>query len=350
MNTSQALARVRYLCEAELDAHELRAQVLREIRQVVGFDGYAWLLTDPSTWVGIAPLADVSWLSELQRHIRLKYATPLNRWTDLGGTHVALLHDSTGGDLSRSLLWRELLHGHGVGDVASVVLPDQHGCWGFLELFRDTASGSFSPAEAAYLAHLVAPLTAALRRSQARCFTTRTGQERTHAGPVVLLLSPELHVLGQTPHTQDYLRTLLPPSGNRQPIPASAYNVAAQLLALEAGVDNHPATARVHLADGVWMTLRAARISGPQQPDLHNIAVTIEESSPVERLDLFARAFALSARETQLLEHLATGSDTKALAEQLFLSQHTVQDHLKSIFAKTETRTRPGLLSRALGT
>ena len=34
----------------------------------------------------------------------------------------------------------------------------------------------------------------------------------------------------------------------------------------------------------------------------------------------------------------------------MFLSQHTVQDHLKSIFAKTSARTRPTLLARGLGT
>ncbi len=161
-----------------------------------------------------------------------------------------------------------------------------------------------------------------------------------------------LYVQGRhdPPDTHDYLRILVPPAEDRPPIPASAYNVAAQLLAVDAGVDGHPARARVHLSDGVWVTLRAARIGGPGQGEQQNIAVTIEESSPAERLDLFARAFGLSARETELLELLASGSDTKALAAQLFVSQHTVQDHLKSIFAKTATRTRPGLLSRALGT
>jgi DNA-binding CsgD family transcriptional regulator len=33
----------------------------------------------------------------------------------------------------------------------------------------------------------------------------------------------------------------------------------------------------------------------------------------------------------------------------MFLSEHTVQDHLKSIFAKTSTHTRKTLLSRVLG-
>jgi DNA-binding CsgD family transcriptional regulator len=34
----------------------------------------------------------------------------------------------------------------------------------------------------------------------------------------------------------------------------------------------------------------------------------------------------------------------------MFLSEHTVQDHLKSMFSKTATRNRRSLLSRALGT
>jgi DNA-binding CsgD family transcriptional regulator len=34
----------------------------------------------------------------------------------------------------------------------------------------------------------------------------------------------------------------------------------------------------------------------------------------------------------------------------MYVSAHTVQDHLKSIFAKTSAHNRRGLLSRALGT
>ena len=65
---------------------------------------------------------------------------------------------------------------------------------------------------------------------------------------------------------------------------------------------------------------------------------------------MFARAYALSAREAELLGHLVTGNDTRDLARLMYLSPHTVQDHLKSIFHKTSMRNRRTLLARALGT
>jgi hypothetical protein len=129
------------LCESLVDAMTLRLELLGELRQMVPFDAYAWLLTDPETSVGSSPLADVPCLPELPRLIRLKYLTEVNRWTQLRSP-VALLAEVTGGDLSRSLVWRELLHRYDIVDVASVVFRDRYGCWGFLELWRklDVAS------------------------------------------------------------------------------------------------------------------------------------------------------------------------------------------------------------------
>lgn len=79
------------------------------------------------------------------------------------------------------------------------------------------------------------------------------------------------------------------------------------------------------------------------------IAVSIEQASPQERLALFSRASGLTAREAELLHYLVTGGDTRELASRMVVSEHTVQDHLKSIFAKTSTRTRRTLVSRVLG-
>ena len=47
-------------------------------------------------------------------------------------TPVASLHQATGGDLARSLLWRELLCRYQVGDIATSVYGDRFGCWASL--------------------------------------------------------------------------------------------------------------------------------------------------------------------------------------------------------------------------
>jgi DNA-binding CsgD family transcriptional regulator len=319
-----------------------------ELRRAIGFDAYAFLLTDPQTCVGSSPLADVPGLHELPRLIRLKYLTRTNRWTKLDVHAVGLLQEATNGDPERSLLWNHLRTRYDIADVASLVFRDRFGCWGFLDLWRSGAGTRFHQDEAGLLSDLTSAVTTALRRTQANTFVARSSDVRR--GPLVLLLSSELDVLSQTPETHDYLRVLVPPAQDRPPIPASAYNVAAQLLAVEAGVDANPPRARVHLSDGLWLTLRAARIGDDSKSARdRDIAVTIEEAAPAERVDLFVRAFGLSPRERELVGHLATGCDTREVAIRMFLSEHTVQDHLKSVFAKTMTNNRRTLLSRVLG-
>lgn len=334
-----SVERVSRICGQHDEARGLRLAVLDELRAVVAFDAYSWLLTDPETEVGCAPLADVPCLPELPRLIRLKYLTAVNRWTAMDGP-VGLL----GGQREESLVWREMLAGYGVTDVASVVFRDRFGCWAFLEMWRIGAGQPFGDADAGFLAGIAPPVTEALRRCQARTFDVLPAvPERT--GPVVLMLSSELEVRAQTPETDRYLRILVPPDDERRPVPSGAYNVAAQLLAVEAGVDDHRPSARVHLSGGSWLTLRAARMGEAA----HDIAVTIETASPAERTGVFGRALGLTAREAELLTHLVAGADTRDIAKLMFLSEHTVQDHLKSIFAKSGTRNRRTLLARAAG-
>jgi DNA-binding CsgD family transcriptional regulator len=345
---SRALERINRVCRtASADAISLRSAVLDEIRRVVNFDAYAWLLTDPETEVGSAPLADVPCLPELPRLIRLKYLTPINRWTHLDGP-VALLSVATDGRLEGSLVWREMLADHGVTDVASMVFRCRYGCWGFLDLWRCDPGGGFTTGDVDFLAEIAKPVTAALRRCQAGNFSL-SAPPAVGVGPVVLVLSPDLVVRAQTPETNEYLSLLVPPGMDRRPIPAGAYNVAAQLLAVEAGVDDHPPTARVHLSGGVWLMLRAARIGAAAPTDGQDIAVAIEAVPAAERMSLFGLACGLSARELALLNHLRMGFDTRRVAGEMFLSENTVQDHLKSIFAKTGTSNRRTLLARAVG-
>lgn len=346
----RAVSRILQLAASTTDAQTLRVGVLGELRRVIDFDAYVWVLTDPQTWVGAAPLADVPCVQRLPELIRLKYLTPVNRWTTLRRGQVALLDKSTRGNLGLSLVWRELLASYDVIDVASTAFRDRYGCWGFLDLWRVGARVPFSVADANALASVVADVTVALRRAQAATFTMPRAEPYRQTGAAVLLLSPGLDVRAQTPETHDYLTRLLPPSEGGSPIPAIAYNAAAQLLANEAGVDDHAPSTRVHLSAGQWLTLRAARIGDSSTATSADIAVTIEGTTAADRLPLFASAFGLSRRETEVLAHLGEGRDTRDVAAALFVSEHTVRDHLKSILTKTRTRSRGAALSAALGT
>jgi len=353
---TRVVERVGRACAGAADARELRLAVLGELRHTLGFDAYVWLLTDPQTWVGTAPLADVPGLPELPALVRLKYQTTVNRWTGLPAGQARTLCRATRGDLARSLLWRQLLRRYGVHDMLSVAFTDRFGCWGFLDLWRLAPGPSFSDTEVRLLGQLTRPLTGALRRTQAEAFRPGPPVTGPPPGPAVLLLGPELTVRAQTGETEDYLRRLVPPDGDHAPVPAGAYNVAAQLLAAEQGIDSHPPWARVHLTGGTWLTLRAARIGqpgGPAEPAApsagRDVAVTIAATTPADRAELFARAYGFTPRESELLGHLIVGGDTRDLAQQMFLSAHTVQDHLKSVFAKTGTRSRQALLSLVVG-
>ncbi|MFD3704836.1 response regulator transcription factor [Nocardia sp. NPDC058658] len=334
--------RIGRVCQTAHSAKRLRELVLAEIRATIPFTGHVFALTDPVTAVATAPLADVPGLDFglLPDLIRARYLTPLNRWDTVRGTGAHSLLVATEGTPDRSLLWRTAQRDLGITDSAIVTFADRYGSWGFLELLRYTES-PFTTGELDALGTLTTTVTAGLRRAVGATFVESDAQLPA-LGPAVVLLDNTLRVRSQTAAAADSLLRLLPPEEPIPPVPASVYNVAATLLAAEAGTPLGPATSRIHLGGNRWLTVKADRL-GP------DIAVALEPSTAIERLDLFARAHALSTRESQVLTLLATGLDSHELAAELFLSEHTINDHVKAILAKSGTRTRQRLLSRVLG-
>ena len=326
------MARVEAVLREGHDSRALRRRVLDVIRGAIPFDAFVWPLTDPETGVGTAPLAEVPCLPELARLVRLRYQAT-NRWTTLTG--VATMATD------KPSAWRDFVASYGARDVATIAFIDQFGCWGFLDLWRERA---FTPDEVSRLGSIAAVVTTALRRCQAASATALS--HPTSGAAAVLVLSPDLEVRQATEASEALLRRLLPTEAARAPVPAGAYNVAAQLLAREASIDEHQATARTFLDGGQLLGFRAARLGAGKDAD---IAVTIGPVAARERLSLFVAACGLSAREREVLECLADGDDTKTVARRLAMSEFTVQDHLKAISAKTGLRSRRTLLARATG-
>jgi len=323
---------------------ELRVAVLDELRAVVPFDAYAWLLTDPSSCVGWSPVAEVPVPDELAGVIAAKYLTTINRWTGLSEGVAASLLQETQGDRSRSVVWRDWQSRYSIADVASVVLRDRGGCWGFIDLWRRAAA--FEPGELALLGEIAVLVTPAIR---GRLLATFAYVAEPTVGPLVVLVGDDLRPIAQTTSSDRYLAALLPAEADRGVIPAAVFNVAAQLRAVEAGIDVRPARARVYVPGASWMTMLAGRTMTSESTS-GSIAVTIEPTSAADRTQLYGCAAGLTVRETDVLNAAVTGHDTRHIAQFLTISEHTVQDHLKAIFAKTDTTSRRQLVARATGT
>ena len=58
---------------------------------------------------------------------------------------------------------------------------------------------------------------------------------------------------------------------------------------------------------------------------------------------------AWTPRERQVIQLLVDGLDTRAVTRALLISQHTVQDHLKSIFARSGVHSRRQLVAMFTG-
>ena len=79
------------------------------------------------------------------------------------------------------------------------------------------------------------------------------------------------------------------------------------------------------------------------------LARAINRASVVHCPNAFSTcAQALSAREKDILELIVKGLLKKGIADQLALSDHTVDNHLRSIYQKLHVHSRSSAVAKAL--
>lgn len=96
------------------------------------------------------------------------------------------------------------------------------------------------------------------------------------------------------------------------------------------------------LADVVADALQHARAPEPGAPVAGGAAPATDRPSE------HAADEKLSRREVEVLRLVARGLTNAQVAERLFLSPHTVQAHLRSIYGKLGGTSRPGAIRYAL--
>jgi DNA-binding CsgD family transcriptional regulator len=229
-----------------------------------------------------------------------------------------------------------------IGDVAVLACRDAHGCWGWLELYRNADDRPFSGRELRLLADLSPTLGALSRRGARADAAGPSGVDPAPSGAAVLILDAELGLVGQTAAARRWVAAL--PAAQLFAgwgiLPAVVYPTAVRALHGRPDL----ATALNRTVDGTWLSVSAARLE-----DASGVAVTLRPATSAEVTALLGRAYGLTGRERQVARLVADGHRTEDIARRMAISGWTVQDHLKAAFDKLGVHRREELVGLLAG-
>jgi two-component system nitrate/nitrite response regulator NarL len=85
--------------------------------------------------------------------------------------------------------------------------------------------------------------------------------------------------------------------------------------------------------------------------DTEEADLVVDDAAPIRAVDsatLSEAGAQLTAREREVLRHMADGLGNKAIAVALGISSHTVKYHVASVLAKLDVQSRTEAVSRGL--
>lgn len=324
----------------------VRHDLIAQLRRVVGFDSFCVFQNDP---LGLMPAAALGDNQAISANPRLFWQIEMQQPDVNKACHlvqapcpVAALSAATGGDLARSTRWHELLRPAGIGDELRAALVAGGRWWGSVALYREWRARPFTAGDVAALNRLTAPLAAVARRGWT---AQRNASPPPERGPGTLLVTAEGKHVTATPAAGRWLSRL-------EPALQCAGTLIYPLVAcLDATIGPYrraePVRTVTRSVDGLWLQLDASRLE--TAAGAGTVAITVQPARPESVTELLLHAFALTEREREVASLALAGRSSGDIGRALFLSRHTVTDHLKSIFSKTGVHTRAELAQRLIG-
>ncbi|TCC26671.1 helix-turn-helix transcriptional regulator [Kribbella speibonae] len=321
------------LATSGMGVAELHAAAIEVVEQVVGSELTCWFGMDPGTLV-ISSMTSGAARIPPEYEPRLaetEYAgTVPNSFAELARTahQVARLSDlpyrEVVGHRRLNEVWRPL----GIEHELRTTFVVDGDCWGGAGFVR--SGPDFSDREVEFLGS-VAPVIGAATRVAVR---TDAHGYRGGVGPSIVVTGPSGEPRAITPAArtwQDELDEIAP----------GRFGVLLRAVVTGTRASG-TFQARVQTASREWVVLQGSRLLGDTDDE---IVVTIEPASGQHLVGMLLAAYGLTTREREICLEIIAGHTTAAIADRLSISPHTIQDHLKSAFAKVGVRSRGELVA-----
>lgn len=359
----RAKQEIEALCYTGLDPVTLRRELLRRLKPLLAFDACSLMTMDPATLmvtsaVTSGPLPPARAKAVFTNEY---LEEDFNKLADLarGARHAGILAQATEGAPMRSQRFRELLQplaGFGSELRATFVIDDA--CWGAALIYRHLDRPPFNPIDSGLMESLGPHIAAGLRSG---LLLAKAQAPQGPDGPGLLLLDEEARLLSISEPAERYLHGL-GEEWRAKELPSPIYGLAAQARAHAQGAggappggnlrghchfgpagDCPPARLRIPTGQGDWLAFHATTLSGG--PAGH-LAIIVERARPAEVAPLIFEAYGLTPREQEIAQRVLAGFSTREISDSLFISEYTVQDHVKAIFTKTGVNSRRELSGR----
>ena len=259
---------------------------------------------------------------------------------------ISTLHEATDGDPSGTLRWQENIKMGGDQELIAALRTRTGEVWGALGLYREPGSAMFDESEKAFLTAVSPHLAEGARR--ALVFGEATDPDWPD-GPCLLIVDERGELESSTPGAARWLSELPDGDPARGRLPSAVQSVAVTALRLSGESDwaDEAATARVRSRAGRWVMLHGAVLAPGGRP---RATVIVEPAHPARIYPLLMSAHGLTDREQDVTRLVLRGRSTAQIADELVVSAHTVQQHLKGIFDKTGVRSRRDLVAKVFFT